>query len=95
MNFESQHFLSAGVLTENKIKSEKQIGNGYYISNSQKPYFRLQLWQQPDHFFYVVKNRNNEHYTLFSRMTEGDIPTFQCPVGYGNIKTNMRDTLIL
>ena len=93
---ESQHFLSAGVLCNDTIKSEKQIGSGYYVAHPDKPYFKLQLWQQPEQPFYVVKNKNNENYTLFSKMIdEEEMPTFQRPVGYGNIKSSMRDTLIL
>lgn len=96
MTYETQHYLSVGVLSGNKIKNEKQIGNGYYVAHAEKPYFTLQLWQQPHQAFYVVKNKGNGKYTIFSRIVESDdIPIFQRPVGYGHIHTDMKETLIL
>ena len=91
----TQHHVSVGRLLNGKLNNEKQIGTSFYEGDGTKPYFKICLWQYPGQPYYLVKNRDNRNYTVFSKMTDSDeeSPIFQCPVGYGYLTEDFKEAL--
>lgn len=85
----SKHQISVGLLVKDSLKKEKQVGSALYVPDSNKPYYKLQLWQYQNSSFYLVLNKDGENYTLFSQVSlntdfdDNSSPIFQNPIGYG------------
>ena|ERR1700733_4984042 len=72
------------------LEGEFQIG--YAFKYQDQDYYLIKLWPFPGGTYYLSKNRDNERYTVFSKLVETTSGIkFQNPVGYAQLIPDMKD----
>ena len=84
-NFE--HSIVAGHFNDGELTNKKECG--YSFIRDGDNFYTIKLYMNPSNSYFLVKNKSNELYTLFSkiiRSTEG--VNFKHPVGYAKLLDN-------
>lgn len=83
--------IIVGRLFDGKVDNGKQAGTAIFEDDLHKSHYRMQFWQFPKEEFFLVKNKDQQNFTLFSNKTQPDTggPVFQKPIGYGYVNENL------
>lgn len=75
-----------------KLVNSVEVGRAYLEEES--PYYVLNLWMFPSTNFYLKKNQENIHYTVYARkVVEDGEETLLNPVGGAWLDTDLKDYL--
>ena len=89
-----EHTIVVGEFIDGKLTKTKECGYSFIKPNDE--FYTVKLYMNPASSFFLVKNKSNDMYTIYSRVerSSGEI-RFKHPVGYGKLLENNKSYMQL
>ena len=94
MNNERRFNIETGFIKDAELVKPLKVGAAFL--SDQESYYTIRLMMFPNQCYYMTKNQDGGHYTIFSKKIDTNVlPKFLNPVGRGLLDANLKSYLIL